>query len=466
MEKVFPVAYEDYIAGEKEVFIEIVREDGNVSRDPIEKWIDVNFEIGLQERQLLDKVTNLKTLDVGCGSGVHLRYLQRKGIKAFGCDVSEWAVKKARELKVQNVMNISFWNLSEEEKYDQVICMNGTIGFIGKLKNIDYFFDKLSKITTEDAKVFVQGIDWRIDPVGKHEAYIKSKIRENEYPGEIELFLKYKNIEEDKFEWLWIDTDILIAVAKRHGFTLEELSRDKAKYIAIFGKERENGIAHLDEAEIELSEGDAFHIGNLKERSCGWIYNEETRVFNMGPYCLSVDNRERQTQRIDRKELLKKLEPITRVFELPIYIGGSQSPLSKKKPLVNSDIDVYIITTEKTKKEIVSYEEKLQKILAQNMDEYQNYSFSFVEEEWLSLPYFYEAVNLNDDTFWKLQEGEVKSEITRRLKNSRDYLNSISPQNIIDKFNRIFGWNIDYSKVEKITLSPRWKAIIDCNNKM
>ena len=46
---------------------------------------------------LLEKEHSVRILDLGCGTGRHVEYLQSMGFEAYGCDISEEALKKAKE---------------------------------------------------------------------------------------------------------------------------------------------------------------------------------------------------------------------------------------------------------------------------------------------------------------------------------------------------------------------------------
>ncbi|MBN2869128.1 MAG: class I SAM-dependent methyltransferase, partial [Flavobacteriaceae bacterium] len=71
------------------------------------------------------KLAEGNTLDVGCGAGSHSLYLQQKGIKVKAIDISEGAVKVAKQRGVLNVEHTSV--LDETETFDTILLlMNGT----------------------------------------------------------------------------------------------------------------------------------------------------------------------------------------------------------------------------------------------------------------------------------------------------------------------------------------------------
>jgi SAM-dependent methyltransferase len=55
-------------------------------------------------------------LEIGCNVGEHLRYLQEKGIGAYGIDISEGAVELAKEREVKKVFLMDARNMNFQIK--------------------------------------------------------------------------------------------------------------------------------------------------------------------------------------------------------------------------------------------------------------------------------------------------------------------------------------------------------------
>lgn len=103
----------------------------------------VRYEFGMNEG---------KVLDFGMGVGTHLAWLQSQGNwQAYGCDISETAIKKAKEMMPESAANFYVTppnpNLPElfHEKFDLIIS-NQVLYYLddADLENIvDQFFDLL-----------------------------------------------------------------------------------------------------------------------------------------------------------------------------------------------------------------------------------------------------------------------------------------------------------------------------------
>ena len=83
---VLGIALKDFLNGIKgETFVE--RDDGHKDIEPIERYFKGYNEWAEVEREIIDKIKG-KVLEIGCNVGEHLRYLQEKGIDAYGIDIS------------------------------------------------------------------------------------------------------------------------------------------------------------------------------------------------------------------------------------------------------------------------------------------------------------------------------------------------------------------------------------------
>jgi ubiquinone/menaquinone biosynthesis C-methylase UbiE len=89
------------------------------------------------EEKLLRKFARGRLLDVGCGTGYHLEFMEKNGIgeELVGIDVSPNMLKEARkrckcELKEARAEDLPFPGAS----FDTIICFHGTFNFVDPKK--------------------------------------------------------------------------------------------------------------------------------------------------------------------------------------------------------------------------------------------------------------------------------------------------------------------------------------------
>ena len=143
-----------------------------------------------------------KVLDVGCGAGSHSLYLQNdKKLAVTAIDISENSISacKLREIKSCRVENI----LDCNEQFDTILLlMNGT-GIFENLKNAPNYLTKLKNLLKPNGQILIDSSDL-IYMYDNDEDGGKWIPGENYY-GELEFTITYKNKTEKPFPWLYLD---------------------------------------------------------------------------------------------------------------------------------------------------------------------------------------------------------------------------------------------------------------------
>lgn len=180
---------------------------------PIE-YLFRNFQDMPELEKTALKLCAGKVLDVGCGAGSHALELQKDDtIRVHAIDTSPGAVEIAKKRGLENTRCIDFFEL-KNEKFDTIlILMNGS-GIIGKLENLENFFNHARSILNKGGKIIMDSSDL---------IYLfDDELEESDnYYGEFEFQISYKNSISDKFNWLYIDPDLLREHALKNGFDCE-----------------------------------------------------------------------------------------------------------------------------------------------------------------------------------------------------------------------------------------------------
>lgn len=161
-----------------------------------------------------------RVLDVGCGAGSHSLYLQNeKNLKVTAIDTSKGAIEICQKRGIKDARNISFEDLSEE-KYDTILMlMNGT-GIVGKMRNLDTFFQKLKTLLNVAGQVLIDSSDlvYLFDTDEDGGVWVDAA---NGYYGELTYSLSYKGETSEAFDWLYLDFESLYLASVKNGFTCE-----------------------------------------------------------------------------------------------------------------------------------------------------------------------------------------------------------------------------------------------------
>ncbi len=160
-------------------------------------------------------------LDVGCGAGSHSLYLQNgKGLKVKAIDISEGAIKacKKRGVKKAKVKDV----LDETKQYDTLLLlMNGT-GVFQELKQVTKYLTHLKSLLKPDGQILIDSSDIIYMYEDEDGGYW---FNENaNYYGELEYYIKYKGEEEEPFEMLYMDFELLKNACEALGLKSEMLA--------------------------------------------------------------------------------------------------------------------------------------------------------------------------------------------------------------------------------------------------
>ena len=140
------------------------------------------------------------------------------GKDSLAIDISPLAVE-VMEDRGLNVRMVDFYDDSIVATFDTILMlMNGT-GIIGGIDNMERFFSRLSKLLNPSGILYIDSSDLRYlyeDEDGSFLLNIADK-----YYGEMEYKMKYKNIEGDWFDWLYIDIGTFSYYATKYGYNVE-----------------------------------------------------------------------------------------------------------------------------------------------------------------------------------------------------------------------------------------------------
>ena len=159
-----------------------------------------------------------KVLDVGAGSGCHSVILKERGLDVVAIDIPQLSVDVMKERGL-NAMNVNFFDETFVEKFDTLLfAMNG-IGIVGKVERLELFFRSARRLLAPGGQLLLDSSDISyvfMDDDGSMDIDLAAG-----YYGEIDYKMRYKNINGEPFDWLYIDFDTLSMYAEEHGFKCE-----------------------------------------------------------------------------------------------------------------------------------------------------------------------------------------------------------------------------------------------------
>jgi len=163
------------------------------------------------------KLAKGKVLDVGCGSGSHSLYLQKKGVNVKAIDISEGAIEVSKK---RGVLNAEVLNLLEEtETFDTILLMMNGTGIFKELQQTSKYLKHLKGLLKPNGQILIDSSDIKYmyeDEDGGF--WIDTNAN---YYGELDYFLSYKGEKEAPMKWLYLDFETLKLACETVGLKCE-----------------------------------------------------------------------------------------------------------------------------------------------------------------------------------------------------------------------------------------------------
>ena len=159
-----------------------------------------------------------RILDVGAGSGCHSVALMEMGKSVTAVDISPLSVEVMKDRGVDARL-VNFHDAGFTERFDTVlILMNGT-GIIGSLDNMPAFFDRIRSLLLPGGSLLIDSSDLRYLYEEEDGSFMIDL--SDEYYGLLDYQMSYKDVNGERFDWLYVDFDTLAYHAEENGFKAE-----------------------------------------------------------------------------------------------------------------------------------------------------------------------------------------------------------------------------------------------------
>lgn len=211
-------AIADYYANGKATKLRVFSSMFDEDEIPVKQLFRNFDEMPEAEREAL-RISTGKILDVGAGSGCHSLALQEMGKEVKAIDISPLSIETMQKRGVKDVVLQNFFSQQFTGSFDTILLLMNGSGIVGRIANLPILFQTIKRLLAPGGCVLMDSSDLRylfededgnldIDP-------------EDDYYGEVDFRMQYKNIKGDSFDWLYIDFQTLSLHAANNGFKAE-----------------------------------------------------------------------------------------------------------------------------------------------------------------------------------------------------------------------------------------------------
>lgn len=200
---------------------DIITETSISESDPMSvAYLFRDFKAMPEIEQLALSLTKGRVLDIGCGAGSHTLYLQNeKQLDVTAVDISLNAITACIKRGIKNAIVADVMQLRPETHgtFDTILLLMNGAGMCGKLKNISPFLTQLKTLLADGGQILLDSSDiiYMFDEDEDGGKWIPGT---QDYYGEVIFHLHYKGVDEDPFDWMYIDYNTLQNAANAHGY--------------------------------------------------------------------------------------------------------------------------------------------------------------------------------------------------------------------------------------------------------
>ena len=187
---------------------------------PVNQLFRSYDEMPILEQKAL-QLAQGKILDCGAGSGCHAIALQDMHKEVHAIDISPLSVEIMQKRGVKNVHQINLFDPNYLEKFDTILMLMNGSGIIGKLDNMGNFFQRAKSLLNPGGMILMDSSDLRYLFEEEDGSFLVDLA--GGYYGEIDFYMRYKQLKGKPFFWLYVDFDTLSMYAEMYGFKAEKV---------------------------------------------------------------------------------------------------------------------------------------------------------------------------------------------------------------------------------------------------
>lgn len=219
-------AIEDFVKGtaEKNIIVKCDLSEDDVI--PVEYLFRTEDQMPEIEKVALSHVKG-SVLDIGAAAGPHSKILKQRGFDVTAIDTSEKGVKYLESIDINAVhSNILDFN---DTKYDTLLLLMNGIGIAGRIAQLTDFLKHCATLLKDGGRIICDSTNVQYffeEDDGSLWVDLNTA-----YFGEFKFKMKYKNVETDWFNWLYVDLDTLEQHCVEAGLKLNVLYQDAPAFL-------------------------------------------------------------------------------------------------------------------------------------------------------------------------------------------------------------------------------------------
>ena len=214
-------AIADYLAHGKASKLRVFSSQFDEDEIPVAQLFRAYEQMPEIERVALERCSG-RILDVGAGSGCHSLALQEREQTVTAIDISPLSVEAMRLRGVKDAQCVNLFDRTFTGQFDTILLLMNGSGIVGKLAHFPAFFQRMKQLLAPGGQILMDSSD--LSYLFEDEEGNLDFAPEDDYYGEVDFRMQYKQVKGDPFDWIYIDFCTLSLQAAQAGFQAEKIA--------------------------------------------------------------------------------------------------------------------------------------------------------------------------------------------------------------------------------------------------
>jgi SAM-dependent methyltransferase len=213
-----------YWRGDTRIIEAVERDDGYLAFSSGPKSYFIDYRRWPKHQRQAIRFARGRVLDIGCGAGRCLLYLQGRGLDTVGIDVSPLAVRVCRERGAKDVQVRSITEIGPDMgRFDTIVMLGNNFGLFGSFGRARRLLRAMHRMTTPQARIIAESMDPYATDLPEHLAYHRYNRRRGRLGGQTRIRIRFRTCLSPWFDYLLVSVEEMRAILDGTGWAIARL---------------------------------------------------------------------------------------------------------------------------------------------------------------------------------------------------------------------------------------------------